>query len=119
MGAPSGNTGGSGGTRTFTMGPPGGSGPGQGGPGRQMSQEMIDKNNFDNQSILVFRYCMEVLGPDKVKNLIKMAREKQDIRLTLEKAEFFGKSIVEIEKDWSEWVKTQKVPEGMPGMRMM
>ncbi len=84
-----------------------------------MSQEMIDKNNFDNQSTLVFRYCMEVLGQEKIKSLIKMSREKQDVRAALEKPEFFGKSIMDIEKDWLEWVKKQKGPEGMPGMRMM
>lgn len=95
------------------MGAPG-SGPG----GRQMSQETIDRMNFDNQSTLVFHYCMEKLGQDKVKTLIKMSREKQDIRAALEKPDFFGKSLLVVEKDWMEWVKTQKGPEG-PGMRMM
>lgn len=113
MAAPSGASGGSGGTRTFSMGAPG-SGPG----GRQMSQETIDRMNFDNQSTLVFHYCMEKLGQDKVKTLIKMSREKQDIRAALEKPDFFGKSLLVVEKDWMEWVKTQKGPEG-PGMRMM
>ena len=100
--------------RIFSAGSAGGDsgGPG-GGRGRmQMPQEMIDKMNFDNQSTLVFAYFMETLGSEKMKDLIKLSREGKEVGPILEKAEYFGKALAEIEKNWLEWVKAQKAPEG-------
>jgi hypothetical protein len=123
--------GGSNGTRVVTMGGAGGSGGGgtpaggasQGasgsgaatgggrGGGRgdsNLPKEVLDRQNFDNQSALFFTYLIEKLGIDKIRQLVQINREEKNLAQTIVSPEFLGKSFDDIEKDFMGWIKAQK-----------
>lgn len=111
-GMPAGGFGGSG------MSPSGAGGRGQGGFGgspnggqrgsmpKQKDQQ--DRELFDGQASTFFAYMIEKVGIEKVKELIRQAREGKESREYISKPEVLGPDFEKIEDDWAAWVKSLK-----------
>ena len=108
-GQPSGSGGGQG---VPPSGPAGGQGSfGRGGGQRGGFQRTIPKDEqdqmlFDGQSSTFFRYLMEKVGVEKVKELIQAAREGTESRDFIARPEVLGSDFEQIERDWAGWVAT-------------
>lgn len=61
---------------------------------------------FDGQSSTFFRYLMEKVGVEKVKELIQAAREGTESRDFIARPEVLGSDFEQIERDWAGWVAT-------------
>jgi hypothetical protein len=89
---------------------------GQGGSGmgggqrsqRTMSKDEQDRALFDGQASTFFAYMIEKAGIEKVKEMIKQAKESKESREYVAKPEVFGPDFEKIEGDWASWVKSQK-----------
>jgi hypothetical protein len=111
-GMPSGGFGGSG------MSPSGGGTRGQGGfgggpnggqrGGMPKQKDQQDRELFDGQASTFFAYMIEKAGIEKVKELIRQAREGKESREYISKPEVLGPDFEKIEEDWATWVKSLK-----------
>jgi len=90
----------------------GGTGGGRGGRGdSNLPKEVLDRQNFDNQSALFFIYLNEKLGIEKIRRLVQINREEKNLAQAIVTSEFLGKPFDDIEKDFMEWVKAQKAAQ--------
>jgi hypothetical protein len=87
----------------------GGSNGGQrGGRPRVKQKDEQDRDLFDGQASTFFAYMIEKAGIEKVKELIRQAREGKESREYISKPEVFGPDFEKIEEDWAAWVKSLK-----------
>jgi hypothetical protein len=93
------------------QGGPGGQGGMRGGSQRTMPKDEQDRMLFDGQSSTFFAYLMEKVGIDKVRELLKRAREGKESREYICQPDVLGSEFGKIEADWVAWVKAQKAPE--------
>jgi hypothetical protein len=116
MGSAGGSGGGgtpAGGASPAASGSGGGAGGGRGG-GRgdaNLPKEVLDRQNFDNQSSLFFIYLIEKLGVENIRRLVQINREEKNLAQVIVTPEFLGKSFDDIEKDFMAWVKAQKAAQ--------
>ncbi len=91
-------------------GSPGGGGGGQRGGGmqRNLPKDQQDRMLFDGQASTFFFYMLEKVGIDKMKELIKQAREGKESREFITRPDVLGSDFEKIETDWAAWVKPQK-----------
>ncbi len=82
-----------------------------------MPKDVQDRMTFDSQAASFFDYVLQKLGVDKTREVVQWSREGKLTRELLTRPEYLGTDLDQIEKDWSDWVKTQK-PEG-PGIIRM
>jgi hypothetical protein len=75
---------------------------------RTMSKDEQDRALFDSQASTFFAYMIEKAGIEKVKEMIKQAKESKESREYVAKPEVFGPDFEKIEGDWASWVKSQK-----------
>jgi hypothetical protein len=90
------------------MGAPGGM---RGGQQRTMPKDEQDRTLFDGQASTFFAYLLEKVGLEKVRELVKQARDGNESREYVCKPDVLGSDFAKIEADWVAWVKTQKAPE--------
>ncbi len=90
----------------------GGSGRPGGGPGgmpqRSIPKDEQDRMLFDGQSSTFFFFLIEKAGVEKVRELIRMAREGTESREYIERPEVLGGDFGKIEEEWAAWVKALK-----------
>jgi len=111
---------GGGGTVVIRMdrGSGGGQTHGRGGGGsRSMPKDVQDRMMFDAQAATIFAHLIEKWGIEKVKEIVRLNREGEDIQDVLEREEYLGSDFETVENEWSDWVKSQKVERRE--MRMM
>jgi hypothetical protein len=89
----------------------GGSGGMRGGSQRTMPKDEQDRMLFDGQSATFFAYLAGKAGIEKVRELVKQAREGKESREYVCQPNVLGSDFGKIEEDWVAWVKTQKAPE--------
>jgi hypothetical protein len=94
------------------------SGGGAGGQrGFNMPKDQVDRMLFDAQAASFFRYAVDKIGEQKVKEAVQWNLDGKLTRDALLREGYLGSDIDQIEKDWQEWVKKQKAdPAG--GLRM-
>jgi len=104
----------------MSQGMPGGgnTGRGQGGfPGgggsrnsmqRALPKDEQDRMLFDGQSSAFFNYLFEKVGIEKIRELVKQAREGKESRDFVMNPGVLGSDFEKIEMDWTAWVKSQK-----------
>jgi hypothetical protein len=80
----------------------------RGGMPRAMQKDEQDRALFDGQASAFFAYMIEKAGIEKVKELIRQAREGKESREYISKTEVFGPDFGKLEEDWAAWVKTLK-----------
>jgi len=87
-----------------------GAGPngGQRGGQRTLQKDEQDRALFDGQASTFFEYLIEKAGIEKVKELIRQAREGKESREYVSKPEVLGSDFEKIEEDWAAWVKSLK-----------
>ena len=90
----------------------GGSGRPGGGPGgmpqRSIPKDEQDRMLFDGQSSTFFFFLIEKAGVEKVRELIRLAREGTESREYIERPEVLGGDFGKIEEEWAAWVKALK-----------
>ena len=82
-----------------------------------MPKDVQDRMTFDSQAASFFNYILQKLGMDKTRDVIRWNREGKLVREVLARQEYLGADPEQIERDWSEWVKSQK-PERPGSIRM-
>jgi len=87
----------------------GGAGGMRGGFQRTMPKDEQDRMLFDGQASTFFCFILEKIGLEKVRELIKEAREGKESRDYLGRPDVLGPDFQKIETDWAAWVKAQKV----------
>lgn len=97
------------------FGPPGG---GMGGPSdspREQSprsdsipKDVQDQRMFDAQAAAFFAYLLETLGTAKVREIVQLNIENQDIQEILERPEYLGSDFEAVENSWREWLNKQR-----------
>jgi hypothetical protein len=102
-----GRTGGQRGSRGGGSGRPGGGGPG-GMPQRTIPKDEQDRMLFDGQSSTFFYFLLEKAGVEKVRELIRTARDGTESRDYIEQPDVLGGDFAKIEEEWAAWVKTLK-----------
>jgi hypothetical protein len=102
--------------------PGGGTGGQRGGGGGQrgfnLPKDQQDRMLFDGQAAAFFKYAIEKLGDAKVREAVQWNRDGKLTREALFREGYLGTDLDQVEKDWQEWVKKQKVDPGA-GMRIM
>ena len=88
-----------------------GAGGQRGGMQRALPKDQQDRQLFDGQACTFFAYLLEKNGLEKVKELVRQAREGKESREYIIKPEMLGPDFEKIEGDWAEWVKSLK-PQG-------
>jgi hypothetical protein len=73
-----------------------------------MSKDEQDRMLFDGQAGTFFAFAMEKLGIEKIKELVRQAREGKESREYLGRPDALGSDFEKIEADWVAWVKAQK-----------
>jgi len=88
----------------------GSGGPGgmRGGAQRTLPKDEQDRMLFDGQASTFFCFIFEKIGLDKIRELIKEAREGKESRDYLGRTDVLGTDFQKIETDWAAWVKAQK-----------
>ncbi len=102
-----GRTGGQRGSRGGGSGRPGSGGSG-GMPQRTIPKDEQDRMLFDGQSSTFFYFLMEKAGVEKVRELIRTARDGTESRDYIERPDVLGDDFAKIEEEWAAWVKTLK-----------
>ncbi len=82
-----------------------------------MPKDVQDRMTFDSQAASFFAYVLQKLGMDKARELVQWNREGKLTREFLTRPGYLGPDLDQIEKDWSDWIKTQK-PEGPGSIRV-
>jgi suppressor of tumorigenicity protein 13 len=98
---------GSGNTGRGQGGFPGGGGS-RGGMQRALPKDEQDRMLFDGQSSAFFNYLFEKVGIEKIRELVKQAREGKESRDFVMNPDVLGSDFEKIETDWTAWVKSQK-----------
>jgi len=75
---------------------------------RAMSKDEQDRMLFDSQSATFFSFMLEKVGLEKIKELVKEAREGKESREFITKPDVFGPDFGKIEENWAAWIKAQK-----------
>ncbi|MDM7997193.1 MAG: hypothetical protein QUT30_16095 [Acidobacteriota bacterium] len=88
----------------------GSGGPGgmRGGAQRTLPKDEQDRMLFDGQASTFFCFIFEKIGLEKIRELIKEAREGKESRDYLGRTDVLGTDFQKIETDWAAWVKAQK-----------
>ncbi len=82
---------------------------GRGGAARVLPKDQQDRLLFDAQSATFFNYLIEKAGIDKVKDVVRQNMEGKDSLTII--VGFLGSDFNKVEKDWLDWLKTQKPQE--------
>ena len=89
----------------------GGAGGARGGPQRTLPKDEQDRMIFDGQASSFFDFMLEKTGIEKMKELVKQAREGKESREHISKPDVLGSDFEKIEADWIAWVKAQKAAD--------
>lgn len=82
-----------------------------------MPKDVQDRLTFDSQAASFFNYIVQKLGMDKAREVVRWNRDGKLVREVLARPDYLGGDLDQIEKDWGDWVKTQK-PDGPGNIRM-
>jgi len=85
-----------------------------GGQQRTMSKDEQDRMLFDGQAISFFDYFLEKFGIEKMRELIEFASEKNESWDYIVRPDIMGRDFTKIEKEWTEWLMKQPVPDPKP-----
>ncbi|NLV32031.1 MAG: hypothetical protein GXY47_12850 [Acidobacteria bacterium] len=77
-------------------------------PQRTIPKDEQDRMLFDGQSSTFFYFLMEKAGVEKVRELIRTARDGTESRDYIERPDVLGDDFAKIEEEWAAWVKTLK-----------
>ena len=88
-----------------------GAGGQRGGMQRTLPKDQQDRQLFDGQAFTFFAYLVEKAGIEKVRELVRQARDGQESREYVIKPDVLGPDFEKIETEWAEWVKALK-PQG-------
>jgi hypothetical protein len=80
----------------------------RGGGQRTFQKDEQDRALFDGQASTFFSYLIDKAGIEKVKELIRQAREGKESREYISKPEVLGSDFGKIEEEWAAWVKSLK-----------
>ena len=83
----------------------------RGGMQRALPKDEQDRMLFDGQASTFFAFMLEKVGTEKVRELIRQAREGKESREYITKPDVLGSDFEKIEEDWAAWVKAQKAEE--------
>ena len=72
-------------------------------------KDVQDRRMFDAQAATFFAYLIETQGVEKVREIVQLNSNGEDIQEILERPEFLGTDFQEVENTWREWVGNQKV----------
>jgi hypothetical protein len=107
--------GGGGGTQVMTMGgsaggaaggaPNSGGQGGRGGGARTLPKDVQDRTLFDAQAATFFRYLIEKVGIEKVREVVQKNIKGEESLLVVQS--MLGSDFDKVEKDWQTWVKAQ------------
>jgi hypothetical protein len=86
----------------------GGQNGGQRDGSRVLQKDEQDRALFDGQASTFFAYMIEKAGIEKVKELIRQAKQGKESIEYISKPEVFGPDFGKLEEDWTEWVKSLK-----------
>ncbi|MBN2337364.1 MAG: hypothetical protein JXP48_02390 [Acidobacteria bacterium] len=91
----------------------GGSGRSGSAGGGGMAQRTIPKDEqdrmlFDGQSSTFFYFLIEKAGVEKIREMIRTARDGAESREYIERPDVLGGDFAKIEEEWAAWVKTLK-----------
>ena len=81
-------------------------GGGAGGAGRVLPKDVQDRMLYDGQAATFFNYLIEKAGIDKAKEVIRQNIQGKEPFLVVQG--FLGADFEKVERDWAEWLKTQK-----------
>ena len=73
-----------------------------------MSKDEQDRMLFDPQSATFFSFMLQKFGLEKMKELVKEAREGKESREFITRRDVLGPDFEKIESEWVDWIKTQK-----------
>ena len=75
---------------------------------RTLSKDEQDRMLFDTQSATFFSFMLQKFGLEKMKELVKEAREGKESREFITRRDILGPDFEKIESEWVDWIKTQK-----------
>jgi hypothetical protein len=82
---------------------------GQSSPASSIPKDVQVRMMFDAQAATFFAYLLETQGVEKVREIVQLNRNGEDIQQILERPEFLGSDYQAVENSWREWVGNQKV----------
>jgi hypothetical protein len=88
--------------------PAGGGGAMRGNAQRSMPKDEQDRMLFDGQSGTFFSYLLEKVGIEKMRELIRQAKEGKESREFVMQSDVLGPDFEKIEEGWATWVKALK-----------
>lgn len=86
-------------------------GGGESGMQLAMPKDVQDRMAFDSQAASFFSFIVQKMGVQKVRSLVQSNLDGKDTLQILAGGDFLGSDMEKVEKDWREWVKSQKPEE--------